>query len=812
MTVSIHGYPKFKFFLPGTNTLAVGAKLFTYEPGTSTKKTSYQDFGKLTSNTNPIILDANGECTLFLDGKYKLILAPANDTDPPASAYWTLDEVGDTDVTADLVGVSNKIPNGSFETDTDGDGVPDDWAFTAGTGNTLAVDTTANWHGLTSVKHTIASANTSVQQSSFFEVQEGQLEILRWAMIASAADISVTVRMKWYTAAQVFVSNTDVYTDSATNPVAWTDKGVLFTPPSTARYAKLEVRCATTGKNANFDNFRTQAFEHHDVATTVTGLWTFSNQSSVIGGVTASNLVDKSATETIAGDWTFTGASNVYNGIAQANLLDKSATETVAGDWTFTGASNVYNGIAQANLVDKSATEIVSGQWSFDNGLTQFGSTAPGDTWSQGDILEISSTGNIYGDGSSLILTENAYDNVGWKYQNTDFASQLKLAAGEFQILNTVSGAADSAISWSTSLKAESDGTVKGLGGNWLISPDGSDITPNYNFVVYSGGSEESTLQLVNSTTGSAITDGLKLALGVDEVGYLVNYENTDMRFYTNSLQEMSLDASNRGLVVGAPTGDGKGVGTVNAAAGLYVNNIEVPTISSSSTLTNKTIGGVVDTNLVDKSAAETISGLWTFSDAIIVGSAADQGAGTIDVENGVYNAGKKLAWVITGTDTNAGGAVGTWTPSITLDLDTAKVIDIEYELVGTGTLTNIDVRLNSDTGAVYAYILESDVGANPTSAKVSGGTSLRVGYMQNATVNYCVGRLRLSLVNAGATVLVEGTSGTVDPDDDAINYKFSVLGQYDAGGVNITGISFLATAGSYITDGSNATAISRSV
>jgi hypothetical protein len=53
-------------------------------------------------------------------------------------------------------------------------------------------------------------------------------------------------------------------------------------------------------------------------------------------GITAANLVDKSAVETISGTWTFgTINATTISGIATSNLVDKSAAETITQPWTF---------------------------------------------------------------------------------------------------------------------------------------------------------------------------------------------------------------------------------------------------------------------------------------------------------------------------------------------------------------------------------------------------------------------------------------------------------------------------------------------
>ncbi len=74
-----------------------GGKLFTYAAGTSTKKNTYTDVLGLFANTNPIILDDAGRVPsglFLLPSSYKFILAPADDTDPPANPIRTQDNIG----------------------------------------------------------------------------------------------------------------------------------------------------------------------------------------------------------------------------------------------------------------------------------------------------------------------------------------------------------------------------------------------------------------------------------------------------------------------------------------------------------------------------------------------------------------------------------------------------------------------------------------------------------------------------------------------------------------------------------------------
>jgi len=78
-------------FENSAGTPLVGGKLYTYDAGTSTPRVTYQDAAGTVPNTNPIILDARGEATVFWSGAYKVVLKDASDV-----TIWTVDQVIDT--------------------------------------------------------------------------------------------------------------------------------------------------------------------------------------------------------------------------------------------------------------------------------------------------------------------------------------------------------------------------------------------------------------------------------------------------------------------------------------------------------------------------------------------------------------------------------------------------------------------------------------------------------------------------------------------------------------------------------------------
>lgn len=79
-----------------------GCQLFVYAAGTTNKITTYT-VSTGTAQTNPIIMNTRGEPENTMGNSvgiwvatgtaYKMVLAPANDTDPPTNPFWTIDNI-----------------------------------------------------------------------------------------------------------------------------------------------------------------------------------------------------------------------------------------------------------------------------------------------------------------------------------------------------------------------------------------------------------------------------------------------------------------------------------------------------------------------------------------------------------------------------------------------------------------------------------------------------------------------------------------------------------------------------------------------
>lgn len=86
-------FPRFRAFDQAGAPL-VGGKVYAYVATTATPQDTYTDSSLATPNANPVILDANGEASIWVgDGLYKFILKDATDV-----VQWTVDSVTESGV------------------------------------------------------------------------------------------------------------------------------------------------------------------------------------------------------------------------------------------------------------------------------------------------------------------------------------------------------------------------------------------------------------------------------------------------------------------------------------------------------------------------------------------------------------------------------------------------------------------------------------------------------------------------------------------------------------------------------------------
>ena len=229
--------------------LAAGWKIYTYEAGSAGdpayEKSTYQDTAGSTPHTNPIIMDARGDKTIYWSGNYYLKITDENDV-----TIWTLDNFGASSST------TSQDINGSFELDSDGDGIPDNWTLTAYTGATFARASTKQDDGGYSLRADDAGNGGGVALSDIFRYCTPAQDIgVEWALICSSATTRQLLEIYWYDEAQAQLAggsaSTTLYDASSGNPTTWTKYYYTTTPPAGAYYYKIRITLCHASAAAN---------------------------------------------------------------------------------------------------------------------------------------------------------------------------------------------------------------------------------------------------------------------------------------------------------------------------------------------------------------------------------------------------------------------------------------------------------------------------------------------------------------------------------------------------------------------------------
>lgn len=150
---------------------------------------------------------------------------------------------GNMDYLYGQTGAQLGIPNGSFEIDSDADGVADSWSSTAYTGGTVSLDTTTPAHGATAVKMVHpggASNGGGYYESDYIECSEEVDEIISMIHWATAAGMENKVVLYFHDEDKIYLSYDIIY-NSTSNPTTETLLLLGFTPPATARYFKVRL-------------------------------------------------------------------------------------------------------------------------------------------------------------------------------------------------------------------------------------------------------------------------------------------------------------------------------------------------------------------------------------------------------------------------------------------------------------------------------------------------------------------------------------------------------------------------------------------
>lgn len=327
--------PRPQYFIGGV--MASGAKLFFYTVGTTTKKDTYTDSTKNTANPNPVILDSQGRpansgtpIDIFLDGAYKVVLAPSTDTDPPANAVWT--EASVTTIAQLETTVVKSSNYQVLETDRDKTFLVD--ATSGAVTITLIAAATAGDGFTITVKKTDSTSNAVIVDGSASETIDGSAT---YSLLLGQGVVKIICNgTAWFVQYQGVNASTVSLEDSRTNTIVDPFSITATTSGSPAAGIGTGLIFAAESADESPSTFGRVAFEASDVGSGTEDTF-FSVWLRVAGAAIARAFSFKKAG---AGNYVITGtpASTRTITLPDADITIAAALTTGAAFSTSTGA------------------------------------------------------------------------------------------------------------------------------------------------------------------------------------------------------------------------------------------------------------------------------------------------------------------------------------------------------------------------------------------------------------------------------------------------------------------------------------------
>jgi len=251
-----------------SNEILANGRIKLYEVGGAvTPKVAYLDAAETTSAGSTIDLDSSGRPEngpLYFKGLYFVLIE--KNTDGTYSTQDTIDHFGSEEGTTVVSTGSNAPLNGSFEADSDSDGVPDYWNETD-SGTVISLESSGAHHGSTYLKFTGTSGSADSLITDYYPITEDKRLAVSFALKASNAAAEPKVQILWADEAQAAVSTTTIYNgDDAATPTDWTAfTNLTSDAPATAAFYRINLIGNASGSayDVCFDNIT--ATELYDV-------------------------------------------------------------------------------------------------------------------------------------------------------------------------------------------------------------------------------------------------------------------------------------------------------------------------------------------------------------------------------------------------------------------------------------------------------------------------------------------------------------------------------------------------------------------
>jgi len=356
------------------------------------------------------------------------------------------------------------------------------------------------------------------------------------------------------------------------------------------------------------------------------GAWTVSGQPTfntdiVLGRTTGANTIFYSAGSTFSVALGGTGDAFTINGSRVANFNFTPTVASVAVD-TISSTSTLTNKTLTSPTVGGTVTAsgavTMSGQFNFENAnslVQSFGTAGYGGFLARGSgtnpaymFFTNATTGELtraYGtNAKSFIVSNDGGTTEHFRVNSAGVVAASNVTMPTISSTDTLTN--------KTLTSPTINGTVAGSP-TYSGSPtylSNSTLTPQVLIRNTFTDATAGYLVLDKIATDNSLTPGDALGTlmfrGGDTLGGVRNaaYVQGTVRSQSAAFVGASLDfftsvaasldtiegGFHGGMAIGAPSGTFKGVGTLNVQNAIYLNNVLVPTISSTSTLTNKTL------------------------------------------------------------------------------------------------------------------------------------------------------------------------------------------------------------------------------
>ena len=317
----------------------VSGKIYFYETGTTTAKTTYADINYTIPNSNPVILTAAGrQPNIFFDGVAKAILTKSDDTQ-----ILVRDPVGDTASTFGNAWIASKDYNANDVVQgSDGNFYV---SLVNGNVNNNPVTTSGYWTFLYSVEW---NAGTTYKLGSVVTYDSIVYQSLQNANLNK----NPSTQTSWWVPIQLVWNSTSTYAINAN--VVGTD-GILYTSLQNANTNHIPASSPSwwvgTSAAASASAASTSATNAANSATTATTQATNAASSASSASTSASNASTSATNAASSASSASTSASN-----ASTSATSAANSATAASTSASNAATSETNAAASASSASSSAS------------------------------------------------------------------------------------------------------------------------------------------------------------------------------------------------------------------------------------------------------------------------------------------------------------------------------------------------------------------------------------------------------------------------------------------------------------------------